>query len=293
MTSKEELRYYIKPYYSRRLGEANEEQKIDGFRQTLENLNLWLTRTGPHLPATACSLELAVLPRNYLCRETGDGLVETEFPLALPILEGMLAFGERIYRSCRGKYRLKSNDQHSVLVAEQACFALDGLLKFVRAMAEQRVVFKNFGWETTPDRHHLFCARQYKPKETAMVRFRPGLFRLEIFYQDANPHGRSLNQFPVEASFRVEPRKPSLESIAGTLELDLSIRQIAAERSKNGNGCLRYTGSVELTDFIFGPNRHHMRIAEGNYEELVAMARETMAVLNVQSIYKTVVDIPK
>lgn len=284
---------HVGPYYSRRLGEANEEQKIDCFRQTLENFDPWLIRIGPHLPATVCGLGLAVLPRNYFYHETSDGLIETEFPLALPILEGMLAFGERIYRNCRGKYRLKSIDQHLVFIAEQACFALDGLLKFVRAMAEQKVVFKNFGWEATPDRHHLFCAWQFKQKEMAMVRFRPGLFRLEICYQDANPYGRSLNQFPVEASFRVEPRKPSLESIEGTLELDLSIRQIAAERPKNSNRCLRYIGSVELTDFIFGPNRHHMRIAKGNHGELIAMTRETMAVLNVQSIYKTVVDIPR
>jgi len=132
---------------------------------------------------------------------------------------------------------------------------------------------------------------RFFPEEIIGAYFTPGRERFALIWQNWNPHSRSLPNSQIAAEIRLDPSQLIFGN-QGKLTVDLSVRQLAVEEKNDPRHPYSIRGSVELTDFVFGSNCHHLLLAEGNYEECQALIRATMSFLNLDQLIKTTAEIP-
>lgn len=272
----------IDPYYlcemEKTMGEE-ESKNFDFILKTLFSFDQWLEKIacGPTF-TSSFSLEPEVLPRRY-----GS---EPSYPPALPPLEAILSFASMSLDEYT-HYKIGGNHQEASL-SGQICFAIGNLLNLIQRMGTKRVHWKNASWERTSDGYNVYKDTVFAPLNLYQIYYTPGRNRFGIVWQDSNPYSSSPKPEVTVSEVRFEPER--LSSDQGKLKIDFSVRQYSQLRGKKS----LFSGreAVELTDFIFGTNRHHILIGIGSYSECVSFVAETMRSLNVSHLIKTPDDIP-
>lgn len=266
----------------------NEEslKDLEFISKTLFSFERWLVQAAEQ-PPQPCSLDLNILPKRLVCKDS-----EIAFPPALPFLEAIfslthLAFGQ--YEICRFS---ESPDSNKALLSLQTCTCLCHLLDLIRKMGKKEISWKYPRWEQTTDRFRIFKDSIYTRDQLKSVYFAPGRERFAICWQNWNPYAGKPDFMPLAAEVRFDPE--AFFGDQGKLGVDISVRQLSARRKEMGR-FKAYTlpDSVELTDFVFGPGRHHLLIAQGKWKECVGLVKQTMEFLGVFHLIKTTAEIPR